>query len=301
MKDEDPRNHPVLDELFDGVYFTDRDRRITYWNRGAEVISGFSAAEVVGRRCMDGILAHVDAHGSELCHGPCPLAMTMADSRTRECQIYLHHKEGHRVPVNVRTLPIRDPGGAVIGGAEVFEDAAREHRMRREIAELRRAAELDALTEIPNRRYLDLQVRAKLREQREFASPFGVLLCDVDRFKAFNDSHGHAAGDAVLRTVARTLAGGVRALDVAGRWGGEEFLVVAANATAEALEALGERLRALVGTSVVTAGDRTLSVTISLGGAAATAGDTPEALLARADAALYRAKEAGRNRMQLAP
>lgn len=300
MNDEDPRNHPVLDELFDGVYFTDRDRRITYWNRGAEVISGFSSAEVVGRRCMDGILAHVDAHGSELCHGPCPLAMTMADGRTRECQIYLHHKEGHRVPVNVRTLPIRDPGGAVIGGAEVFEDAAREHRMRREIAELRRAAELDALTEIPNRRYLDLQVRAKLREQREFASPFGVLLCDVDRFKAFNDSHGHAAGDAVLRTVARTLAGGVRALDVAGRWGGEEFLVVAANATSAALEALGERLRALVGASVVTAGDRTLAVTISLGGAVATAGDTPEALLARADAALYRAKEAGRNRMQLA-
>ena len=93
----------LLDSLFDGVYFVDLDRRITYWNAGAERISGYLRSEVVGSCCADNLLRHIDTEGHKLCQDGCPLAATMRDGKTRESSVYLHHKFGHRVPVLVRT------------------------------------------------------------------------------------------------------------------------------------------------------------------------------------------------------
>lgn len=112
----------ILDQMYDGVYLVDTSRSILYWNQGAERISGFRADEVLGKRCSDNILMHVTDDGTNLCLNGCPLAATMEDGQLRESEIYLHHKEGHRVPVLVRTAPLRDAGGKTIGGAEVFSD-----------------------------------------------------------------------------------------------------------------------------------------------------------------------------------
>lgn len=84
----------LLANIRDGVYFTDLDRRITYWNKGAERITGYSADDVVGHRCRDNLLIHVDETGRSLCQGRCPLASTMNDKAPREAKIYLHHKQG---------------------------------------------------------------------------------------------------------------------------------------------------------------------------------------------------------------
>ena len=90
--------------------------------------------------------------------------------------------------------------------------------------ELEQLAFRDALTGVPNRRYFELKVEQGLEEHRRFGRLYGLLLFDVDRIKQVNDSHGHDVGDAVLKTVARTLVEGLRTVDVVGRWGGEEFL-----------------------------------------------------------------------------
>jgi PAS domain S-box-containing protein len=82
----------LLDQLSDGVYFVDRQRRITYWNRGAERLTGYAAHEVVGRRCKDGILMHCDDRGEVLCGARCPLLDAMRDERPRECHVFLHHR-----------------------------------------------------------------------------------------------------------------------------------------------------------------------------------------------------------------
>jgi diguanylate cyclase with PAS/PAC sensor len=116
----------LLDEMYDGVYFVDRQRRIMYWNRGAERISGYSADEVIGRFCGDNLLRHVDACGRRLCTGMCPLAAAMHDGQPRQAEVILHHKQGHRVPVLVRVTPIRDAQGAIIGALEVFSDNSRQ-------------------------------------------------------------------------------------------------------------------------------------------------------------------------------
>ena len=95
----------IVENLADGVYLVEPDRKITYWNRGAELISGHKATEVVGRHCYDNILGHVDAEGRSLCHSACPLALTMADGEAREALIWLKHADGHRKPVRSGPRP----------------------------------------------------------------------------------------------------------------------------------------------------------------------------------------------------
>lgn len=112
----------VVDNLHEGLYFVDRDRVITYWNKAAERITGYAAEEAVGSACHDNILSHIDGKGHQLCFGLCPLAATMEDQDLRETEVYLHHKNGHRVPVSVRTSAFTDETGKVVGGIELFAD-----------------------------------------------------------------------------------------------------------------------------------------------------------------------------------
>jgi PAS domain S-box-containing protein len=99
----------LLDQISDGVYFVARDRHITYWNGGAERITGFRAEEVQGHSCSEGMLRHIDDTGGQLCLRGCPLAAVMRDGEPREARVYLHHKDGHRVPVTVRGSALRNP------------------------------------------------------------------------------------------------------------------------------------------------------------------------------------------------
>ncbi len=84
----------IIDHLYDGLYFVDRNRVIQYWNRAAERITGYAAAEVVGRPCSDNILTHVTDNGDNLCMGACPLMATLKDGQMREASVFLHHKDG---------------------------------------------------------------------------------------------------------------------------------------------------------------------------------------------------------------
>ncbi len=159
---------------------------------------------------------------------------------------------------------------------------------RAHLREVRALALRDPLTGLANRRHVEDVLGDALAEAR----PCAVLLLDIDHFKAVNDAHGHATGDTALREVACRLAAGLRPGDLLGRWGGEEFIVVAPAADAHAAWALGERLRTGLTDTPLPGG---LRLTLSAGVALSRPGDTPASLVARADGALYRAKQAGRD------
>ncbi len=288
----------MLDALKEGAYFVDRERRITYWNKAAERLTGFRSEEVVGHRCSEDILVHVDCEGKNLCKAGCPLLATMEDTLTREAEVFFHHRRGHRVPVSVRTTPLEDDEGNVVGGIELFAEISPEENLRERMAELERRSLLDLLTGVPNRRYLDSELAALFALWQKSGVPFGVLFFDIDHFKGFNDTHGHDIGDRVLETTAKTLVSAVRSFDVIGRWGGDEFVGLFPNAERETLASIGERLRSAVEATWIEADGQRLSVTVSIGGASAAKEDlSAAAVVKRADTMMYRSKQEGRNRV----
>jgi len=286
----------ILDQMYDGVYFVDTTMAIQYWNRSAERISGFRAGEVMGKRCSDNVLMHVTDDGTNLCLSGCPLAATIEDGELREAEAYLHDKDGHRVPILIRTAPMRDAEGRIVGAVEAFSDNRARTALREEIEELTRLALLDQLTEVGNRRYAEMTLTARHAELERYGWAYGVLMIDIDHFKLLNDNYGHDVGDAVLRMVAQTLKASIRSFDVVARWGGEEFVVIMEKVGADELTSRAEMLCRLVGASSLTANGESLSVTVSIGGAIAQAGAGPEEAVKRADELLYRSKSAGRNR-----
>ena len=289
----------VLENLHDGLYCTDTHRVITFWNHAAERITGYPAAEVLGRSCAANILVHVDTDGRSLCRGLCPLAMTMADCVGREAEVFLRHRDGHRVPVLVRTGPLKDRAGQVVGGVELFTDLSNILANNSRVRELEQLALLDTLTQLANRAYLQREIEARFEEMRRYGIPFGLLFMDIDFFKRFNDTYGHDVGDAVLKLVANTFVANSRAFDVYGRWGGEEFVGVIRSIDAEDLVVLGNRMRVLVNQSFLMHDEARLGVSISLGATVAKPDDTAESLIKRADQLLYRSKKEGRNRLTL--
>ncbi len=300
MPDEKDFYKDIIDNLYDGIYFVDRERVITYWNKGAERITGYSSTQTVGHSCRDNLLNHVTANGVQLCLNNCPLAAVMQDGHEREAEVFLHHKNGHRLPVVMRATAMRDSEGNIIGAIESFSSNVDVVSTRRKLQLLHHAAMTDRLTGIGNRRHLEGRLSAVLAEFQSNAAIAGLLFMDVDQFKQFNDLYGHNIGDDVLRMVAKTIHHAVRATDVIGRWGGEEFMAILYDVEDESgLLSVANKVRAMVEYSRLDMDGQGLAVTISIGGTMLTPDDTHDSFVARADALMYKSKQAGRNRVTI--
>jgi diguanylate cyclase (GGDEF)-like protein/PAS domain S-box-containing protein len=286
----------LLDNLSDGVYFVNQERRITFWNHAAEQITGFAKSEVLGKRCADNLLRHVDDRGNSLCEGACPLSYTLRDGLKRSASVFLHHKNGYRLPVAIGVSPITDNRHKIIGAVEIFRDESATIAALEKIKDLEALVYLDGLTRLANRTYSQTFIISKFNEFRRLGWSFGVIFADVDRFKQVNDTFGHQTGDEVLKMVAQTLVKNCRSFDLVGRWGGEEFLCVLTKLTGpDHIVTIAERLRSLVENSWLSLADCSLQVTISLGVTLAWIQDTPETLIQRADDLMYQSKATGRN------
>jgi diguanylate cyclase (GGDEF)-like protein/PAS domain S-box-containing protein len=285
----------VLDSLDEGVYFVDLNRTITYWNKGAESLTGYTAADMLGRSCADDLLAHVDNQGTALCLEGCPLQKTMTDGSACGADVFLRHRRGHRLPVSIRVIPVFDLNNQLKGAVEIFTDSTEKVAVMEKMAALQRDALLDPLTGLANRRYATDTLGNMLNQLHRYSWSFGLLFIDIDQFKAINDTYGHDVGDTVLKMVARTLDANSRSFDLVARWGGEEFLVIIVNVDEAKLYRVAYKLRTLVGKSSIHVGNESIGVTVSVGAALPRPEDTVDALVKRADQLMYKNKSARRN------
>jgi diguanylate cyclase (GGDEF)-like protein len=163
---------------------------------------------------------------------------------------------------------------------------------------LRFHAEHDSLTGVLNRRAIRDVLRRELARCRRENQTLGVMLADVDHFKRINDRYGHGAGDAGLVTVVQRISSTLRPYDLVGRYGGEEFLIIAPGCDLELTQKLAERIRGAVGDELMDLGNERINVTVSVGVTLGSAESDPEFLVAAADSAMYEAKRNGRNRVE---
>jgi len=286
----------LLNDLYEGVYFVDKDRGITFWNHGAERITGFSASEMLGRFCHDNLLSHVDESGKRLCYDGCPLHETLCDGKSRSAQVYLHHKDGHRVRVDVKIRPLF-VNQEIVGATEVFSSAEFSDCSEVGLKEMERLALFDQLTQLPNRRYIDTFLDNQIRDFQSLGIPFGVLMLDLDLFKNINDTYGHSVGDSVLKMVAGTFQSAMRKNDFIGRWGGEEFVAILRGVNHLELRMIAEKVCKIVAQAGLKRGQECLQVTVSIGATMIAETDNAYTLIQRADNALYTSKREGRNRV----
>jgi len=215
--------HTVLEELPVGIYIVDRDQRIRFWNRGAELATGHPAHEVVGRIFTAHIVGARDSEGNVLDEQHNPVAMTLGDGQPRQIASHFLHREGHRIPVALRCRPVIRSGDAIEGAIVLFEEAT---GARGDTPETSLYGCLDAVTGIPSHRLTRALLAESVAGMEECRHGFGLLRVRLLGLDEFRSKHGPHSIVPFLRAAAHTLRHNLDATTFLGRWGEDEFIAV---------------------------------------------------------------------------
>ena len=285
----------VLEKLQTGVYIVDRNRRIRFWNEGAEQITGYLRQDVVGRFLRDHLLTTDDAVKDLESEQDDPLNLAFRDGKSSIMDVSILHKDGYRVPIVLRTNPIRNTHGAVVGAAESFEKNRSASEWTRRQAGFADFGCLDSVTGVAAQSFMETQLRENLITFAEHNIPFGILLIRIDHIDQFRASRGPGVVTTILRVVAQSVENCVRPTDLVGCWGANQFIAILLECRESEVSRVGERVRKMIGQAEIEWWGDKFSVTSPVGGAGCRAGDDTELLLARAAASLQESIGKGGN------
>jgi diguanylate cyclase (GGDEF)-like protein/PAS domain S-box-containing protein len=292
---ERERAQVTLNSIADAVLSTDLSGHVTYLNRVAERMTGWSLAEAIGQPLAE-VFNIIDGLTREAAQNPIDAAVHQIKTAARSANCLLVRRDGFESPIEDSAAPIHDSAGQVIGAVIAFRDVSVARAMSLHLARL---AQYDALTNLPNRTLFNDRLSQAIALAHRQGAHLALLFVDLDGFKHVNDFYGHAMGDTLLQSVAHRLLACVRRSDTVSRHGGDEFVMLlshvervedAAVAAEKVIAALAAPLRVA---------DRDLLVTASIG-ISVYPDDALEAetLINAADAAMYHAKENGRSTYQ---
>ncbi|MGA2363021.1 MAG: sensor domain-containing diguanylate cyclase [Candidatus Aminicenantales bacterium] len=289
----------VLNQVQDGITCLSNSRKVLFWNKAAEQMTGFESSEILDKPCFEDLSLFVDREGVNICRDKCPVELTLKDGTIRSLDVYLRHKDGFRVPATLRIIPVFKEDGAIIGAVETFADTAPKVRVPLAVAELEKMGLLDTETGISNKQFLDMTLKTRLEEFQKYGLPFALIYVDIDNFNKTLEKYGRFNASKILRTVARTLLKNVRYFDIVGRWNNEEFFVVLLNIDESRLDIVANKLRLLVAESYITTETGMLNATVSLGASIVQRYDSVEALVKRTEQLMLHSKWLGKNRISL--
>jgi len=318
------RDGAFVDQLMESlsipVFVLDRQARVMIWNRACEQLTGVPATEIIGtgehwrsfynhRRptLADLVLQNRTEEVRQILPrstpaGAAPLHAS-ARNTTSPSGLCLESwfdmpRAGRRRYLAADASPIYDAEGELAAVVETLRDMTDEKMAQVALEQL---ATRDGLTGLANLRCFDDTLHAEWSRALRQAQPLSLLMVDVDNFKAYNDANGHLGGDECLKRIARAVSSEMRANDLVARYGGEEFAVILPNQSLKGAAIVAERIRCRVEALQLPSTAPTRHITVSIGAATALAGQDNNAsqLVAIADAALYRAKHLGRNRISL--
>jgi diguanylate cyclase (GGDEF)-like protein/PAS domain S-box-containing protein len=290
----------VLEHMRIGVYLVDPEQRIQFWNEGAERLTGYLRQDVLGHFCRD-FLSPPQQDGTDgLCELGGALAAVLRDGRPVITELSLRHKAGHQVALRVRSVPIRNRDGMIVGAAESFDESHKNANAERRHEKLANYGCLDEATGVLTRSFIETHLRESLMTFSAHRIPFSILLIEVDGIPHFRETYGPSAIASVLRVAAKTIENSIRPMDFLGHYTQNQFLCLLSECSAvEVKNAAGRLLRMIKNSKLKWWGD-TVSLTASFGGTSARDGDTEKSIMERVEKALAASMAEGGNRLTVA-
>jgi diguanylate cyclase (GGDEF)-like protein len=320
-------NPYLADHMPYGLCILDKNLNIILWNKTAEELTDIMAIDIVGNCCNDSIISHYDNLGQKLCHSFCLAKKSIEANEPLSSMVYISNKEELLIPIHLHVQPLKNENGDIIGVIQYFHiDMSQKmldkfynklkdkmenykkviNKLFKKNEELNKRlvklSNTDNLTGLYNRRYFHASIQYELQRAKETRSQLSLLIMDIDYFKQINDKYGHLAGDKVLVDVVKLIQSNLQKTHIACRYGGEEFVIILPNTDTDKAYLLAEKIREDIEKVSIKFEKHRIKTTISTG----IAFTNPtynncdmEKIIARADEALYRAKNEGRNRTLL--
>lgn len=285
----------VLENMREGVRFITDMGQVFFWNRGAEMLTGFGKDEMEGALCE--ALHIVREEGEEsVCSVLCPLNAEPENTEIEGLKVFIRHRDGFLVPALMNVTPLLDDEGNKVGVAEMFHDMSLNDEALERLEQLAELSLVDPLLGIGNRNHADQTLKAKAEEYRRYGTKYGLALINVDDFRQVNETYGNQSGDDMLNIISKSLASTLRPFDTFCRWAGDEFVVIAANMRNDQnMMNMANRLRLLVEESSMEVNGSKVSATVSIGAVIVRPRESEEDLLKRAEGFLYQSKSLGKN------
>jgi diguanylate cyclase (GGDEF)-like protein/PAS domain S-box-containing protein len=296
----------IMEGIADGVVVIDVDHTIIQANSSVAASLGLKKREMIGRKCYEVI------HRRQApCEGPhivCPLPHILGEDNNIKLLHTHYDGNGNERHIEITASSVKNAKGRTIAMVETFRDIMEKYsddelvklvkRLNEAQTHLKHMAITDDLTGLRNRRYIIERLGEEFQRAKRSGDHLSLIMLDIDHFKQINDAHGHLFGDVVLRVIAARIRLILRMHDIVGRVGGEEFLVICPESALEDTVIVAERIRKIINEELIGDGIKELRVALSAGVTELHENDVSfEKLFSRADLALYKAKEEGRNRV----
>ncbi len=286
----------LLGNMHDAVVFVDENLSVTFWNHGAERMTGINASSICRRHWTPSLLSARDESGQKIEEADCPVACTVASGVQSLRRLTIQGRNGRPLSVDTQVIPVLGENNKSLGAVLLLHDASSETSLEERCQSLHEKSTKDPLTQVGNRAEFDRVheqfVQAHLQQQK----PCSLIICDLDLFKQVNDTFGHQAGDDVIKSMADVLKDSCRAGDLVARYGGEEFVMLCADCDNATAARRAEEIRKNI-SRISQPRMEGKSISASFGVTEIQPGDSPDTMLRRADRALLTAKARGRNRV----
>jgi diguanylate cyclase (GGDEF)-like protein/PAS domain S-box-containing protein len=291
-----PFHHCLLDNMRDGAIYVDQRGHILDWSQAVEIMTGMSRSNVQGMVMNPGLLSLSDSNGVVVEMASCPIQECLRTGKKKAGEYKIAGRSGRETKVEMTFAPVVSNDGTIRGAIVLVHDTSVQLDLKRQLKDLYEFSMLDPLTQVANRaefeRVLDEYVRAK--HNSDFRC--SIIICDIDFFKSINDNYNHHIGDQALVSFAGLLKKFVRAQDVVARYGGEEFVILCADCDIDSAVQRAEEIRVLLTKTPQQMLDGKC-ITASFGVAELKKSDSATEFFVRADTALLKAKELGRNQV----
>src|SRR5579862_6666470 len=272
----------ILDELQIGISVLDLNKRIVFWSDGAEEVTGYNRIDVLGHLCTDNILQHCDQNCCEMCAEKCPITTAIHGGKPHETVSFIHHKSGHRTPVHLWSIPLRDQHGSIIGVIQSFEGEATLLGPHPSDQRMKDLGWLDLVTGLPSQTMMQSHLRETLGTFADLHVPFAVVCVELHQYDIFRGHYGKEAAVAMLKVLARTLRNCVWPTDFVGRWSESQFLVILCGCEKDALPGVTSRMQRMLSNANIVWRGVELTLKTSISYCQAVEGDTVESIARRA-------------------